>query len=88
MLFFLKQVGWRLVIQLSVGAVSAIFFGVLFAVASATSASDATTTAWGLVGLIVCVVAYLLVFEWLEDAGRVSSIGDIYRRVRTGRWPS
>ena len=87
MLFVLKQVGWRSVIALLVGVVSAVYYGVLFAVASASSASDATTAAWGIVGLIVCLVAYLLTFEWLEDAGRVRSIADIYRRVRTGRWP-
>lgn len=85
MLFFLRQVGWRWVIALIASAVSAAYYGVLFAVASATSASAATTAAWAVIGLLVHFGAYLLVFEWLEDAGRVRSIGDIYRDFRTGR---
>jgi hypothetical protein len=60
---------------------------ILIALGAVTSASSATMAAWGIVVLMVWVVTYLLMFEWLEDAGRVRSIGDMYRRIRTGLWP-
>ena len=87
MLFVLKQLGWRWVASalanILAGVVALIGYGLL----SATSASGATITAWWFVWFFFWIYSYLLIFEWLEDAGRVRSIGDIYRRIRTGLWP-
>jgi hypothetical protein len=86
-LFVVKQLGWRLVINSLAQIVAGVFGLILIALGAVTSASSATMAAWGIVVLMVWVVTYLLMFEWLEDAGRVRSIGDMYRRIRTGLWP-
>ena len=81
MAFLLRQLGWRLIIGVSF----LIALSVSVRVAAALGGSDATVAAWGLVALVYSVIAYQVMFDLLEDAGRVRSTADIYRDFRTGR---
>lgn len=81
MAFLLRQLGWRLIIGVSF----LIALSVSVRVAAALGGSGATVAAWGLVALVYSVIAYQVMFDWLEDAGRVRSTVDIYRDFRTGR---
>ena len=81
MAFLLRQLGWRLIIGVSLSIVGSVTLSVV----TALGGSDATVAAWVLAALVYTVIAYQVMFDWLEDAGRVRSTLDIYRDFRTGR---